>query len=263
MSDVQTASQLIQSAFDRARQSGKPDWWCMAIPVLKNRLLQLTSGEFRENAYGAHSLRDFVNRNSDILRFEEKPFPGFVILTSAEPSQQKNSSLKNPPPEVSSDLWQSVIDFSSGTKYIWDEPKRKARPAAENEEGVRMPTLSAEEMDAWRAEFSEMHRPEDKELDKRLEDWRQQRLPTQALPVPLRTVWNRYLKGKVQNRLSSWFTENNLTEPRRENALAPVSRDEQCEKLREFVISCVKYMSRAELEELRISPAIVMRAVKG
>lgn len=85
MSDSLNARQLIQNAFDRARQSGKADWWCMAIPVLKNRLLQMTDRDFRESAYGAHSFREFIQLHEDMLRVEESPFPGFVVLRSAEP----------------------------------------------------------------------------------------------------------------------------------------------------------------------------------
>jgi hypothetical protein len=34
-----SAQELIELAFTQARRSGKLEWWVMAIPVLKNRLL--------------------------------------------------------------------------------------------------------------------------------------------------------------------------------------------------------------------------------
>jgi len=123
MSDSPSARQLVQTAFDRARQSGKPDWWIMAIPVLKNRLLQMTDREFRETNYGARSFRDFIQQHADILRVEETPFPGFVVLRSAEPEHQPGLAPRGAVLEVSPDLWRAVLDFSSGNKYVWDKSK--------------------------------------------------------------------------------------------------------------------------------------------
>lgn len=264
MSDSPNARQLVQAAFDRARQSGKPDWWCMAIPVLKNRLLQMTNREFRETTYGARSFRDFIQQHADMLRVEETPFPGFVVLRSAEPEHQPGLAPKSAVLEVSPNLWRAVLDFSSGSKYVWDESKGVARPASEDEHGAMLPTLSAEEFDSWRTDFVNMHPAEDEDSGRRVGVWRTKRLPTHALPPAFQKAWNRYLKRKVQDRLNSWFAENNLTEPsRKEASSSAVSPDQQLEHLRRFVIDCVRRMSRLELEELRISPAVAMRAVKG
>jgi hypothetical protein len=264
MSDSPSARQLILTAFDRARQSGKPDWWSMAIPVLKNRLLQMTNHEFRETTYGARSFRDFIRQHAEMLRVEETPLPGFVVLKSVEPEKQARLAPKTAVHEVSPDLWQAVLDFSSGDKYVLDDSKGVARRASEDEHGPMLPTLSSEEFDTWRTDFVNMHPAEDEDSAKRLDVWRAKRLPTHALPPPFQKAWNRYLKRKVQDRLSSWFSENNLTEPSRKEASASaVSPDQQLEQLRGFVIDCVRRMSRQELGELRISPAVAIRAFKG
>jgi hypothetical protein len=264
MSDSPNARQLVQTAFNRARQSGKPDWWRMAIPVLKNRLLQTTNRDFREMTYGALSFRDFIQQHADMLRVEETPFPGFVVLRSAEPEHQPGLAPTSTVLDVPPDLWRATLDFSSGNKYVWDESKGVARPAADDEHRPMLPTLSAEELDALRTDFANIYPVVDEDSAKRVDVWRTKRLPTHALPPPFQPAWNRYLKRKVQDRLSSWFAENNLAEPsRKEAAASAVSPDQQLEQLRRFVIDCVRRMSRQELEELRISPALAMRAAKG
>ena len=63
---MQEAQQLIVSAYERARSSGKLDWNKMTMAVLKNRLLDLTQGAFDETTYGATSFTDFVLHNADI-----------------------------------------------------------------------------------------------------------------------------------------------------------------------------------------------------
>jgi hypothetical protein len=237
----------------------------MAIPVLKNRLLQMTNREFSETAYGAQTFRDFIDMHKETLRVEESPHPGFVVLMSAESEFEAGDVSPRRVPDVAPDLWRAVLDFSSGNKYVWDESKRAARHAAEGEDGLTLPSLTKEEWDTWREEFVREHPPEEEEESAKLVDvWRTKRLPTKALPLALQKVWSSYLKGKVQARLTSWFAENHLAEPRREEVSARVGTpDQQVEQLRRFVITCVGRMTRQELEELRISPAVALRAVKG
>src|SRR5271157_2021777 len=120
MHEAPAAADLIERAFGLARQSGKPDWWAMTIPVLKNRLLLLTNKTFKEADFGATSFRDFLNKIPDTVRVDDNSPPGFVILRSAAPERHERSSQSAFRGErIRPDLWRAVLDYSSGRKYVW------------------------------------------------------------------------------------------------------------------------------------------------
>ncbi|MHB1699999.1 MAG: hypothetical protein ACYCSN_07625 [Acidobacteriaceae bacterium] len=263
MNESPTAAGLIERAFSLARQSGKSDWWAMTIPVLKNRLLLLTNNTFKESDFGAVSYRDFLTRNSSIVRIQEMPPPGFVILRSAAPDTM---DLGEPPSklirgdQIRTDLWLAMLDYSSGRKYVWDISEQAARAALPDEDGLILPTASPSDLDEWRAEFVESHKSTDSDESRRVDDWRANRLPTAALPATMRPIWTRYLKRKVQGRLQQWFASNSIELP----AIVPVKAasaalDRQLETLRDFVVGCVRVMSRQELLEIRISASTALR----
>lgn len=262
MTEPSASENLIVRAFALARESGKPDWWAMTIPVLKNRLLLLTNKGFKEADFGAVSFRDFLYRNSEIVRVEEIPHPGYVILRNAVP---QNSQL---PPrhallrrkQIRPDLWRAIVDYSGGRQYVWDSVTQRAQPAEPDDQRPVLPTISHSDLDAWRSEFVEINRPQDIEEAKAVEIWKENRLPTAALPVLLRPTWNSYLKKKVQNRIEKWFEQNGFESPVFDSAsvkLPPVDPD--LAELRAFITRCVGEMSLQELQELRIPPAIAMR----
>jgi hypothetical protein len=256
-----TAPDLINRAFTLARGSGKAGWWAMTIPVLKNRLLQLTDRTFRESDFGATSFRDFLARNSHIVSIDESSPPGLVILKSASPpDSEKPPSNRWRGERIREDLWRAVLDYSSGHRYIWDGEDRLAKPAAAEESGLSLPTISPAELRLWRKEFVESHNPTDAEAAAIVEQWLANGLPTAGLPASLRPVWNAYLKRRVEHRLQEWFASNSIEAP----AIIQkgFERDDpatEMEELREFIIACVNAMSKQELLELRVSPATAMR----
>lgn len=121
MSELQNAHQSIARAFEQARRSGKPDWWKMAIPVLKNRLLQITDRKFTEADYGARSFREMLRNMSELIQVHDTPLPGHVTLRSAATADLPADDSKVPQREIRPDLWDAMLDFSSGTRYVWDE----------------------------------------------------------------------------------------------------------------------------------------------
>jgi len=264
MHEAPAAADLIERAFGLARQSGKPDWWAMTIPVLKNRLLLLTKNTFKEADFGATSFRDFLSKIPDIIRIDETSPPGFVILNSAAPERSERPSTHMFRGErIRADLWRAVLDYSSGRRYVWDISQQAARPASLDDDGLVLPTISAADLDEWRAEFVALHKPPDAEVAKRVEEWCKNRLPTAGLPAPIRPVWNRYLIRKVEQRLQRWFESSSIKAPvimeeRRES----IPFDKQVEALREFIVRCVQIMSKQELLELRISPVTAMRTLQ-
>jgi hypothetical protein len=265
MQEVPAAAALIERAFALARQSGKSDWWAMTIPVLKNRLLQVTKNTFKESDFGATSFRDFLAKVPDIVRVDGTSLPGVAILKSAAPKGWERPSRKVFRREqIRADLWRAVLDYSSGRKYVWDISEQAARLAKPEDDGLPLPTISDADLDGWRVEFVASHKPTDPEVAKRVEEWCKKRLPTLVLPAQMRPAWNRYLKRKVEQRLQDWFGSNSLTLPAiMEEREASDSSDKQVETLREFVVCCVRTMSKQELLELRISPVTAMRALQG
>jgi hypothetical protein len=263
MPESSPATELVERAFHLARQSGKADWWEMTIPVLKNRLLQLTKGTFKEAEFGAISFRDFLKSIPDTVRVQEIPPPGFVILKAAAPGGwERTATNKFRGERIRRDLWRAVLDYSSGRKYIWDVSKQTARPALLEEVGLIVPTISAAELDEWRHEFAGRHNSAAPGDAKTVETWAQKRLPTVSLPVTLRPVWNNYVKAKVEQRLQDWFEANSIKISLIEERTVSAASDAQAETLRELILNCIKVMSSKELMELRISPATVMRVIQ-
>jgi len=262
MHEPPAAANLIERAFGLARQSGKPDWWAMTIPVLKNRLLLLTNNTFREADFGATPFRDFLSKIPDIVSVDATPPPGFVILKSASPERwERPSASKLRGPRIRADLWRAVLDYSSGRSYVWDTSQQTARPAGVEEDGLVLPTISAADLDEWRAEFVASHKPPNTEVAKLVEEWREKRLPTATLPAAMRPAWNKHLKRKVEQRLKHWFEMGSIKAPAiMEESQELGASEKQVEALREFIIGCVRMMSKQELQELRISPATAMRA---
>ncbi len=263
MNELPVAADLIERAFGLARQSGKTDWWAMTIPVLKNRLLLLTKNTFKEADFGASSFRDFLGKNSDIVRVDLTALPGLAILKSAAPAGSEGPVARVFRGErVRADLWRAVLDYASGLRYVWDASQQAARPASTGEDGLLLPTVTAADLDEWRAEFTTLHKQSDTQVTKLVEGWRKERLPTVALPPAMRPAWNTYLKRKVEYRIKIWFENNSIVVPaimeERQELGAP---ERQVEALREFIAGCVRTMSKEELLELRISPATAMRTL--
>jgi hypothetical protein len=263
MNETPTAADLIERAFGIARQSGRPDWWAMRSPVLKNRLLLLTKNTFKEADFGAVSFRDFLSKAADVVRVDETALPPFVILRSAAPEDAERQPVSLARGEqVRPDLWRAVLDYSSGHGYVWDTSQQVARPARSDDGGPLLPTISAADLDGWRTEFAGLHNPLDAEGAKRVEEWCKNRLPTGALPSPMRPVWNKYLKHKIEDRLQRWFASNSLRPPTITQERPEAGYPDEVERLRAFVIGCVKAMSKQELLDLRISPIAAMRTLQ-
>jgi hypothetical protein len=259
LSESQSPHQLIEQAFDQARRSGKPDWWLMAIPVLKNRMLQITGRKFREADYGARSFREFLRDASDLIEVQEAPLPGQVTLRSAAASELPSKESK--PQDIRPDLWEAVLDFSSGTRYVWDREEARARRADEGEQGLQLPTITAAEFDGWRRDFANQYGSGDEPTVKQLEHWRDLRLPTLALPPACRGPWNKYLKNQVKQHLAKWFEDNHLGEVPDLPIRRRQAQDDELQELRDFVVRCVQQMSKAELDDLRLAPASVLRVL--
>jgi len=218
----------------------------MRIAVLKNRLLQMTGRQFDEGSHGASSFREFLGHYHHILR---------VDGADVELTGQKKTDARL---RVRPDLWQAMMDFSSGRKYAWDHELGRARPAQDSDT-LFIPTISSEEMDTWRKEFASSH-PD----DARVQNWSAQGMGTKGLPGYLQGIWTGVVRDHVVDKLDAWLAANELydVDPRMgPESDADVKGMEGGHALLELVLRCVAVMTPQELAALHLPPSAVLRAV--
>lgn len=261
---------LVVSAFLAARRSGRTDWRRMKIAVFKNRLLQLSKGKFDESNHGVRTFREMLESLHHKVSIEGdevvlKEAPGTDSGQAPSPTQLPAPVDQDPSgtgPSVSNkerirrDLWQAAVDYSSDTTYAWDPETLRARPRREGDLLV-LPTVSPGEYQAWRTEFGAEHGAE------KLARWTSGRGSMKELPMSLRGAWSSFLRSNVQQRLTTWFANNNLQAPEIVEVVpvpSPSTTNEDA--LREFVLSCVKLMTVEELERLPI-PALASLRVRA
>ena len=153
--------ELIRLAFEAAKKSGRPNWYRMDVGVLKNRMLNVTSGGFRESDYGCTAFMEFVRGHSDILELDEKRRPPSVTLRGAHEAPELASEPVRK--HVRPDLWLAVMDFSGGRRYVWDDHEGIAKPASDSAVGgPAMPTITVEQFTEWKraSEQTDLDTPE-------------------------------------------------------------------------------------------------------
>lgn len=267
-------------AFDAARDAGRSTQ-AMPTAVLKNRILTLTSRHFREVDYGADSFLDLLKRIPDVIEVRKEGAYNIAVLKdrpkggapdaaivvkdeSGEGAKPANAAVNLNDFAVRPDLWDAVVDFSSGSRYWWADG-RTVTSADPLPGSHQLPTLTEEEERQWRRDFAaEMSRmlfdPRDAQ---RLEDWTERGLGSFSLPGGLRRLWNVRLKLSVGKRLSDWFAAQGLTAP--EDLLVPSAAshaqraaDEE-DALREFIVACVSLMTTAQMRSLNIPVDVAMK----
>jgi OST-HTH/LOTUS domain len=257
------ARQLIIQAFEEGRRSGRTDWRTMTVAVLKNRLLNLTDRSFKERDYGARSIADFVRSYPDLLALDESHTPPYVTILT--PEESTPAQVVTDHGRIRPDLWSAIVDYESGFVYTWDGVAAQVTDPPIPDDAKILPTLSIEDLDAWRQEFiseSAAAIADDVASSEQVQNWATNRLPTRHLPILLRRPWNRELKRRVLDRLTNWFATQNLALPhdlvevRRVGSTPLVGAD----TLRQLVMRCVQVMTEDELRQLSLPPSAVLRA---
>ena len=267
---VNGARALILRAFEEAYLSGKPDWRRMTTAVLKNRLLSSTNREFDEARYGATSFMGFVSSYPEMLRLDRSKFPPFVELQGDEWEflTKKVDAGTGKPYRIRVDLWRAVLDYSSGTRYVWDYDKDEARTSVGIERYPVIDTISAEIQKSWRRQFLDGNAHSMNLTQSEVEqsdEWVQLHLQTHRLPARLVPYWNRFFRDKVLAHLENWFSQTNLSPPQ-----DLVSRFDQSltvgvsgiDELRDLVLSVVQKMTNEELSKLELPAQAVLRATR-
>lgn len=183
------AEPLILEAFRQAEESSKSNWASMAVPVLKNRLLNVTSQGFNEADYGSPSIWHFVTL-----------FPSLLVTEGARPNERirlihpeelETASGKTPNSlesigrgRLRADLWRAVFDYHAEVTFVWDEGRGIARAADDGgPQGLPIiPTMSADDVRRLRLEFVGIQERVSEHNLERLNRWASTGGTTAALP---------------------------------------------------------------------------------
>lgn len=269
--DLEGARELVLRSFAAAKASGRADWRRMTTAVLKNRLLDLTDRAFDEADWGATTTREFVERLAPTLALDFSTRPTTVVLHpdidvgDQETAVAVEQARRRGDWRIRQDLWDAVIDCASGHVYVWDgsHASPRAPEDLEKDSAVLLPTVTPEELSAWRESFaSELQPTVDSDLQAELDRWRQSPASSQMLPQRYRNRWYGVLKRHVRARLDEWFAEHGVEPPADWIASAapfrPAAGDET-EHLRSVALRAIRLMRREELERLDLPLSVLAR----
>ena len=267
---------FIRQAFEIARLSEKPGWQEMSSAVLKNRILDLTARRFDETFWGVSSFQEWLELFSDTVEIDHARKPPWVRLLN--PGQvDTQSEATGPAPRVAaaadlprrwrirSDLWKAVTDVARAGDWFWDGVNAELLPVHPSGRTgyVPVPTFTREELSELRRSYRDQGKATgtDQQL---IDTWISEQLPDSVLPTPLRGRWTALLKEAVLARLRGWFASTGSPEPTDlvQEPGPTRLREDTLDDLRSLVVRCVQVMTRAELEELRLPPAAVLRSTR-
>lgn len=162
---------------------------------------------------------------------------------------------------IRGDLWHGMTDPREVGTWLWDGETATHYPAdaVPDDVGPALPTLAAEDLRQVRQAFAAEQATS--RADETLGRWTTELLPDSVLNSTVRGRWNAHLKDVVLNRIRRWFAEAGLELPHDliQEPRAP-DVDDDLQQLRQLAVECVRVMTRAELAEIRLSPAVVLRA---
>jgi hypothetical protein len=270
--------QLLLAAFRRARDAGHPEWRRMRSPVLKNRLLDQTSRQFSETRWGVEKFKDFLALFPHLVSVDAST-PPFVELIGEGPAREHAVAAAHAPAahapapqaaasplqRVRADLWQAVMNFRSDEIYVWDADSGRAVATTDDADArPRLPTIDANTLVIWRAEFA-------------AEEWSKADMPREAietwlaeqgaasLPRYVNWRWIAALKQKVTDRLVGWFADQGIDPPDDLLEAAPISARPRgdSDRLRLLAQRTVAVMTPSELAALQLPAGAVLRALRN
>jgi hypothetical protein len=264
----------------------------MTSAVLKNRLLNITNGEFSQSRYGSPSFIHLVRRVPDLLEIVRDNAPFRLRIISPVATETSMDALPESGPQSESenafssllrgdlrrvrirdDLWHAIIDYSSGNIYVIDSDTGLARPQAATDLNLpQLPTVSREEVSSWRHEFVESLDPSVRaRFNDELEDWIEGGGRRSDLPGSARAPWAAFLKRKVIDVLLNWFKEHGQFPPKdmifaakQDNIPSSDAIEEvvQTRRLRDLIIQAVRAMTYEELSQVSLPASVVLRITR-
>jgi hypothetical protein len=139
---VKNIEQLIVESFERTRLKGVGDWHRMTLSAFKSRLMNLTSGSFNENDYGAANITEFVARFPHLILLDDTTVPFSVVLrgfselpVAIEPIESENDYDRGDATEE-----EAVEALSSGDLLLYGEILLNASAGADLDRRVALAT---------------------------------------------------------------------------------------------------------------------------
>jgi hypothetical protein len=274
------ARALVAEAFDRAKRSGKTNWYQMTTAVLKNRLLQLTDGAFAVERYGASTVAEFAHMLPDLVTvIPSERGPAIIeLLGGADDAATGRDSPVGELAErtqVREDLWRAFMDWDERHVYVVDPITGRARRRLP-EDPVHLQELgriTREMYIEWRSAFIQGALAGELTPDERqrLEVWRDVPGPSRDLPRHLQDEWMSQLRTHVARHIREWFDATGnvpppdlttvKTAPSRPPAPAPLEAALSARSLRDLINKCVSVMTYDELCALKLPADVVARAL--
>jgi hypothetical protein len=282
---------LVRAAFQQARRSGKQDWEEMTSAVLKNRLLNLTKGQFSEDRYNSPSFIHLVRKIPDLITITSAS-PPFLLrivqpVSAEDVAHEPSGDLPVPdatlPPRlkdedlprvrVRPDLWHAIIDYSAGKPYVLETETGLARPWSHGDLTLpQFPTASRETIASWRHDFVQSLDPGAQEkFGSSLSIWADGRGRQADLPGSLRGDWGGFLKRRVIQALLGWYESQGLQQPEdmlalRESQANPpseaISEVVEAQRLRDALISVIRVMTHEELSQISLPASAWLRVYR-
>ena len=266
--DLSVAETLVVRAFDAARATGRSDWDSMTAAVLKNRMLQLTARSFDEHEFGFERFGDLLDHMPNLVDVDRTTTPPTVTFT-ADRSALAVPQVEGPGrgARIRPDLWHAVVDYASGSSWVWDAAAGSARVGTDGVGLVRIPTMTLDEMaDVRRGFVGRCLAAGDRPDAERLKEWAADGLGNFVLAADVRHDWNAFLKDDVLRRLRTFFQQTGQSMPgdALQGTAGPLyqrSRSgDDVDRLREMVGNVVRSMTTAELMALPLPAAAVLRS---
>jgi hypothetical protein len=280
---LSTAEDLIVDSFAVARAT-KSEWDIMLLAVLKNRMIAASEGTFDEADYGAPNMASFALKFPTLLAPEIDGAQGAVRIKQPDrvpevaitpQTQTSTTAVAGKAHRIRTDLWNAVMDYRSGFSYVWVLEEGVARPLEPGDtQTFLLPTLSNEDVRAWRQELLERVRAEvsDGEVIRETETWASSNAPTQLLPFIARSTWNSLQNSNVERRLRDFFELHELEIPsdliaekttsRRQSSVSGSTKKGEI-GLRMFLHRCIDAMTEAEMKSLLVPVGIAARVTNG
>lgn len=263
---------VIQAAYEAARES-RDDWRSMPLPVLKNRLLALTNGDFHEWDYGWPNLRFLPRAYPDLLELDAStPHGAAAYVASPGAARVDQDESARPDAHVAAtrgsgrrireDLWKAVVDYRSGLKYVWDPSLARAVGVDGDDDDGRptFPTIEANDVREWRSDCARkwvsLNGNTDRDsIDAWIDD------PRVRVSNRFLEAWRADQRERVAARIADFFESVGLGTPA--DAFPSASAPTRPElTAREIVRLAAEVMSDSEIDSLQLSVSVVFRALQ-
>lgn len=255
----------------------------MRVAVLKNRLLQMTNGQFDQSRYGEGSMVSILGQIPDVVDVVSSTtlrLADSQVESASEPEPGKGPSddTQSTPTQgpkawrglrIRDDLWKAIVHWDDGSIYIWDSESAIARAKEITDpDGFELPTISRDDLAHLRNEFAySRSASETPHVKVVLEEWAKGPGGASDLPRIYRGPWLEYLKNHVYDLVLHWFKDRGIPLPdglllraeSRGEADPAVKDVVMTRVLRSFLIDAIGVMTYEQMASLQVPAEVLLK----